>query len=363
MLYRIRSRALTNIIISIYFLFGFFGISYAKEPIYYEGENFILGVSQWFSSGKTSWDQFATETSSLQGITVGNETGTLETTSSQFTKTTYDNIESNVLEIAGELMMPEWFFIRGRFGLGDIEDTTLISNIQSTIQQTLTPTENTNSDTLIQINNNSESGLINSTTELNLNQDIKGDNLYYFDLDFGLTLWSSSKKGKSNIRAFTGFQRWEEEYILRLNTVTSCLSGDTFIQFCNFENFISNKLLFNSIKLGVEGKIAFNSFFLIRGTASYIPYSDIEYEEIGEANNITTNTTQKSEFGRDGSGTGYNFKIVADYEILPLLFLSVGYQFWRMEANDNVEGIPDSFPIGNLEIERQGFTLGASFRY
>ncbi len=247
--------------------------------------------------------------------------------------------------------MPNWYFIGASFGFGDIDKGALKLDNKATIQSTTTFSDESSEQS-------------SDTSELSAQIDIDSGDLQYFNLDFGATLWSSSKKGKNKIQAFAGYQRWAEEYIQRSNIIlTNCVSGDTLLQNCNIESFISNELLFNSIRLGLNGKATFNEFFQISGSVSYIPYSNIEYEEIGESNNSTTNTTSKSEFDRDGTGTGYNFKISIDYEILPLLFLSAGYKFWKIKAKDKVEGTSDSFPLDGLEIERQGFTLGASFRY
>jgi hypothetical protein len=323
---------LIKLAIFVFFLFFSFSVAHAQQDLY-QGHNFSIGISGWFSSGQTDWNHDATASSSL----LGNPSSEL----------TYEDVDSNVIELNAEFNMPNRFFVRGDVGFGSFSDGRLIDDDFLTTSST--------------------GDFLASRTF----SDIDDDGLWYFDLDFGYTIWTDSYQGKSMLRAFVGYQRWEEEYVAKGITYDTCTVGGSLLGICLpagstlalGEKVISNKVEWDSIKLGLEGKFTFWEKLGIEASAVFIPYSDMHNEDI---HHLRTDLLQPG-FVMDGTGIGYNFEIAATYEVLPNLFLSAGYQFWKIESDGDIEvrGISGTsvFPLNDLDSERDGATVGLSFRY
>lgn len=318
--------------IPIFFIFFNFSNASAQQDLY-QGHNFAVGISGWFSSGQTYWNHDASASSTL----LGNPSSEL----------TYEHVDSNVIELSTEFNMPNRFFVRGNVGFGNFDDGRLIDD------DFLTTT--------------STGDFLASRTF----SDIDDDGLWYFDLDFGYTIWNDSYNGKSMLRAFVGYQRWEEEYVAKGITYDTCTVGGALLGICLpagstlslGEKVISNKVEWDSIKLGLEGKMTFWKKLGIEASAVFIPYSDMHNKDI---HHLRTDLIQPG-FVMDGTGIGYNFEIAATYEVLHNLFLSAGYQFWKIESDGDIEvrGISGTsvFPLNDFDSERDGATVGLSFRY
>ncbi len=326
------SKLFVKLAISVLFLFSFLSIANAQQELY-NGYNFSVGISGWFSSGQTDWNHDASSSSSL----LGNPSSEL----------TYEDVDSNVIELTAEFNMPNRFFIRGDVGFGSFDDGRLIDDDFLTTSTT--------------------GDFLASRTF----SDIDDDGLWYFDLDVGYTIWKDAYNGKSMIRAFIGYQHWEEEYAAKGITYNVCTVGGALLGIClpagstlsEGETVISNKVEWDSVKLGLEGRTTLWKKLGIEASAVFIPYSDMHNEDI---HHLRTDLAQPS-FVMDGTGIGYNFEISANYEVLPNLFLSAGYQFWKIESDGDIEvrGTTGAsvFPLNDLDSERDGATVGLTFRY
>ncbi len=318
--------------ISVVFIFSYISIANAQNAIY-EEHNFVVGISGWFSSGQTDWNHDASSSSSI----LGNPSSEL----------TYEDVDSNVIELNAEFNMPNRFFIRGDIGFGSFDDGRLIDDDFLTTTTT--------------------GDFLASRTF----SDIDDDGLWYLNLDVGYTLWTDDYEGKSRVRAFIGYQRWEEEYTAKGITFDTCTVGGALLGICSAagttaflgETVISNKVEWNSVRLGLEGKVTLLQKLGLEASAVFIPYSDMHNEDI---HHLRTDLAQPG-FVMDGTGIGYNFEIAATYEVLPNLFLSAGYQFWKIESDGDIEvrgtTSTSTFPLNDLDSERDGATVGLSFRY
>ncbi len=332
MSYRLFAKISAKLTISILFCLTCFSNANAQQDVY-QGHNFVVGVSGWFSSGQTDWNHDASSSSAL----LGNPSSEL----------TYEDVDSNIIELTAELNMPNRFFVRGDLGFGTFDDGRLIDDDFLTTATT--------------------GDFLASRTF----SDIDEDGLWYFTADFGYTLWTDPYEGKSTIRAFIGYQRWEEEYSAKGITYETCTVGGTLLGICSpagttlalDQKVISNKVEWNSVRLGVDGKMTLWNSLGLEFSAVFIPYADMHNEDI---HHLRTDLAQPG-FVMEGTGIGYNFKIAANYELLPNIFISAGYQFWKIESDGDIEvrGVTSTtaFPLNDLDSERDGATVGISFRY
>ncbi len=326
------SRFFNKLAVSIFFVFFNFSIANAQQNIY-EGHVFSAGISGWFSSGQTDWNHDASSSSAL----LGNPSSEL----------TYEDVDSNVIELNAEFNMPNGYFIRGDLGFGSFDDGRLIDDDFLTTTTT--------------------GDFLASRTF----SDIDEDGMWYFNLDAGYTLWSDPYEGTSMIRVFMGYQRWEEEYVAKGITYDTCTVGGALLGICSAagtqlalgQTVITNKVEWDSVRLGLEGKATLWKRLGIEASAVFIPYSNMHNEDI---HHLRTDLSQPG-FVMDGTGIGYNFDIAATYEVLPNIFLSAGYQFWKMESDGDIAVRSTTgssvFPLNDLDSERDGATVGLSFRY
>ena len=123
-------------------------------------------------------------------------------------------------------------------------------------------------------------------------------------------MWSDPANKNSRVRAFVGYQHWEEDYTAKGLTYDTCAVGGFLLSIrlpagtsiFSGEAAISNKVKWDSVRLGVEGKTTLGKVFSIEALGVFIPYSDMHNEDI---HHLRVDLQQPG-FVMDGTGIGFN---------------------------------------------------------
>ena len=311
---------------------SFCGKATANELLIQE-TNFIVGMSGWISSGETDWNHDASSSS----IYLGNPSS----------KLSYEDVDSNIIEFSVEAIIASDYFIRGNLGFGGIDDGTLIDDDFLTTSTT---------------------GDFLASRSFS---DIGDDGIWFLNFDVGYTLWTEPANQNSRIKVFAGYQHWEEDYNATGLTYDVCTVGGALLGICSpagtsffpGESVISNKVEWDSLRLGVEAEKKFGKSFSVEVSAIFIPYSDMHNEDI---HHLRTDLAQPG-FVMNGTGMGYNLEFTASYEVISNLLLSAGYKYWSLESDGDIEvrGMSASrvFPLNDLNSVRKGVTIGLSYKF
>ena len=292
-----------------------------------------LGISTWLSSGETDWNHDASPTSSL----LGNPSSEL----------IYEDLKSNIIELEARLELPNRYFARGNYGFGSINEGRLVDD------DYLSPT----------------GALLFSTEERfsRTHSNIDSDNVWYLNFDFGKRL-IRSKRGW--VGGFIGFQHWEENVVGQSIKTIEC--PNTLL--CNpvgsvtniEEKVISNSVVWNSIKIGLDVEYRVNRRISISGQLAYIPLAIMDNDDI---HHLRTDLQQNPSFKMEGKGSGLNFKTLARVRLIGDFFLTAGFRYWKLTVNDEewknytVSGEDTIANLNNFDSVRFGTILGLSYRF
>ena len=302
-----------------------------------------LAIGTWISTGETSWNHDASGTSSI----AGNPTSEL----------IYEDIESQIIEIEGEIKLPHQVFLRTQFGFGTINDGRLVDDdFVSAAGATSF--------------NASQSGAHRiSRTHSN----IDGDDMWYLNLDLGLKLWTS-KNNAHFTRVFIGYQHWQEKVVATGVEQIECTSFGGGNPFCNSpgtvtnsgQKVITNKVRWDSLRIGWEGSFRYSKKFRFDADLAYIPISRLLNQDI---HHLRTDLQQDPSFEMDGTGSGYNLEASLKYSLTKKLFLSAGYRYWKIKVSDGnwkdlpVVGTQTTANLNNLSSSRQGVTAQIEYLF
>jgi hypothetical protein len=279
-----------------------------------------IGVRYWLSTGKTSSSHDASSQDCF-GVPCGNPTSTL----------TYDNLDAHTVELYARKGFDQGWFLKGNAGIGVIPNGTLVDQ-DFVVTQFL---------------------VFETTSGLS-------GKMYYGTIDVGREIW---KRGNSTLGLFVGYHHWNE----RLDVRGFSNTQNGFFVFLDEpgENVptIRNEQTWNSTRVGLElndvrGRTRF------RGELVLVPYAKYRNEDshflrddLGPTPNVIAS----------GRGRGYQVEVEVRRSFPQLLDLEFGlaYRLWRLSSkkgNMTFAG-EDSFPVSELESERQGvmFTISKSW--
>jgi len=295
-----------------------------------ENQNISLGFSTWISSGETH----------LGLLSTGDETFYDE--GSVVSDLLWENLDSAIIQFDTELKLKKNFFLYADYGFNSI------ASIYLTDKDFLT----TGTEFSKSIHNNGS-----------------GD-LWYLNLHLGRNLIESKNK-KMAIRGFTGYQRRTEE-------MYATGPASEFIFFGFDVTFLdptgpNQKALtwnysFNSIKLGLDGKLALTDKVEFSGLITYIPYANLNAKDFHHLREGTSLEDAGSPFVTwDGSGDGFYFAGDISYQSHQNLTLSAGYRYWRLSSEDNKttfyagDGTENSVSRSSeFDSKRYGYTFAAT---
>lgn len=301
---------------------------------------FEVGVGTWVSFGRTKWDHDA----SPVDPNFGNPTSELD----------YKDTRSIVAELQGKLTFDDWLFFRASAGYGGIDDGTLVDDdYVSALGATAFGT--------------SVSGPHRfSRTE----SDIDDDYLWYVNVDVGTTLLRFAEN-RGAVRTFLGYQHWREKYVARGVNQLECTAVGTLCSAPGTIAFpgipaITNRVDWDSLKLGVETDVPIFSWLTFQLGAAYIPLAVLSNEDI---HHLRSDLRQDPSFSMTGTGQGYNLEAGARVRVVENLYVSTGVRYWELFVDDGewrnhpVVGAPSTVNLNELRSRRYGITFLVSHTF
>ncbi|HIB42688.1 MAG TPA: hypothetical protein EYO37_01705 [Nitrospina sp.] len=309
-----------------------------EKKRFYKSQKLSLSIGLWISTGKTSWNHDSSGSSTV----AGNPTSEL----------TYEDLDSNIIELEAELRLPRKVFLRTQFGFGAINSGRLVNDdFVSAAGATFFSATQTGEHRI-------------SRTF----SDIGDDSLWYLNLDLGYTL-RVSRTGQGFLRGFVGYQHWQEKAVAKGLEQIECTSVGNF---CNAvgtisnvgEKVITNEVRWDSLRIGLEGSHWFNRKLRFDIDLAFIPFSSLLNQD---THHLRTDLQQDPSFEMDGTGTGYNIAASLKYQFTKGLSFSAGYKYWEIEVSDGtwknfpVTGSQTVATLNDLFSYRHGLT--AKFEY
>ena len=296
-----------------------------------ENQNISLGFSTWISSGETHVGLLSTgdRTFYTEGAIVSD--------------VLWEKLDSTMIQFDSELKLKKKFFLYADYGFNSITSIYL-----------------------------TDKDFLTTGTEFSksIHSNGSGD-LWYLNLHLGRNL-IESKNQKGEIRGFAGYQRRTEE-------MHATGPASEFIYFGFDVTFLdptgpNQKALtwnysFNSIKLGIDGKLAITDALQISGLMTYIPYANLNMKDFHHLREGTSAEDAASPFlFLNGSVNGFNFEGSLDYQLHRNWILSAGYRYWELSSEENKttfyfgDGSNDSTSRkSNIYSKRYGSTLAVMF--
>ena len=285
----------------------------------YKNSRVSLAIGSWISRGETSWNHDASGTSSV----AGNPTSEL----------TYEDLDSQVIEVEVDLKLPNRVFLRSQFGFGSISNGRLVDD----------DFVNSTGATFFGA---SQSGAHRISRTFS---DVDDDSMWYLNLDLGFKIWAS-KNNLNFTRFFMGYQHWEEKVAATGIEQVECSSVGNF---CNSpgtitnkgQKIISNEAKWDSLRVGWEGFYHYGEKLRFDINLAYIPISKVLNRD---THHLRADLQKNPSFEMDGTGTGYNLEADIKYFLTKSLLLSTGYKYWKVKVSD---GTWKNFPVVGNQTE------------
>lgn len=290
---------------------------------------FTGGISGWLlSQGQTKW-------------------------SHDFSRLTYKDDSTNIMELSGQATFLKRWFARGDFGYGIMGNGTLTDDDFS-----------------------SANGPLESRTTSN----ITGNNLWYMNGDVGAKLIQLPNH-RGSIGFFTGIQYWRQQYEASGVVQTACNPGTPPL--CNPANIgqdlapgekaITNTTTWISWRLGVEGDYRVTRKFSLEGKFAFKPITSLSNDDIHhlrqQAGPTLPALQQDPSFRMTGTGIGADADVGASYMVTPRFSINLGYRIWW---NHLTNGKVTVYPVGaaastinlnEFQTYRHGVTLGLRYTF
>jgi hypothetical protein len=273
-----------------------------------------IGVRYWVGSGMTT----SSHDASNFDPALGNPTSTL----------TYDQLDSQTLELYARKRFLEHWFVKGNVGLGTIPNGRFVDQDFFAGQALFLETV---------------SGL--------------SGKLYYGSIDVGRAI---GRSGNSTFGLFVGYQHWNE----RLDAYGFSNTNNALFVFTQTlgDNVpvISNEQTWDSLRIGAEmtstrGRTRFHV------DLAFVPYAKYRNEDshwlrqdtLGPAPNVIAT-------GR-GMGGQIDVELRRSFPEYFGLELGVGYRYWKLYSTSGTMTFGgESFTVTDLVSERQGVTFTIS---
>ncbi len=328
---------------------GLAGLMFAHSAVSSEwrtklqtGPKMTVGIKVWDSQGEMTWSHNA----SPQDPTLGNPTSRL----------TYQDIDSTVAEITGHIELPQRFYLELVWGSGDIDEGSLadedfLSAFGAQFFGTTQSGEHLFSRTVSHVNDT---------------------DLHYYSLKLGRNVFDRQDR-RGGIGLFGQLQFWSEQTRAVGIRQTVCTSPNILCAPAGFVGFndttvIKNDVDWRSLFIGVDGYYHLNNKFTVSGTLAYSPLTKVENEDI---HFLRSDLAQNPSFKLDGEGETLNAEVNLSYQFTANFAGHAGLRYWKARIDNEAAGW-SAFPAGGgqefadlneLESERKGVTLGASYSF
>ena len=287
---------------------------------------FTGGISGWLlSQGQTKW-------------------------SHDFSRLTYKDDSTNIVELSGKAAFSKRWFARGDFGYGMMGNGTLVDDDFS-----------------------SANGPLESRTTSN----ITGNNLWYVNGDVGATLVHFPNQ-RGTMGFFTGIQYWRQQHEASgvvqtvCNPVTPlCNPANTGRDLAPGQKAITNTTTWVSWRLGVEADYHVTRKFSLEGKFAFKPVTSLSNDDIHhlrqQAGATVPALQQDPSFRMTGTGIGADVDMGANYMVTSRFSINLGYRFWwNHVANGKVTVYPvgaaaSSINLNEFQTYRHGMTLGVRY--
>ena len=292
-----------------------------------------VGVSTWLSQGHTKWSHDAS--SPINNF--GNPTSELE----------HKELWSHVVQLDGQATFRNGVFGRTQFGYGRINEGTLIDDDYASGQVLASRTESEVTDMA----------------------------LWYINADVGIEVFRFAGD-RGIVRAFLGYQHWEEEVVAR--GVTQLVSNATACAAIGIpcspvgtvtnvgQKAVTNHVTWDSFRIGLEGAFQITRQVSVEGHTAFIPYTHLYNEDM---HHLRADLRQDPSFSMSGSGIGVDAEAAFSYRILPPLSFNVGFRFWWLRVEDGtwvnypVSSPPSTANLNEFESARYGTTVGLAYEF
>lgn len=273
--------------------------------------------------------------------------------SHDFSRLTYKDDSTNIMELSGQATLSKRWFVRGAFGYGIMANGTLVDDDFS-----------------------SANGQLESRTTSN----ITGNDLWYMNGDVGAKLIQLPNH-RGTIGFFTGIQYWRQQHEASgvvqtvCNPVTPlCNPANTGQDLAPGQKAITNTATWISWRLGVEGDYRVTRRFSLEGKFAFKPITSLSNDDIHHLRQQSGGPTlpalqQDPSFRMTGTGIGADVDVGASYMVTPRLSINLGYRFWW---NHVADGKVTVYPVGaaastinlnEFQSYRHGMTLGLQYTF
>jgi len=289
---------------------------------------FTGGISGWLlSQGQTKWNH-------------------------DFSRLTYKDDSTNIMELSGQATLSKRWFARGAFGYGIMGNGTLVDDDFS-----------------------SANGPLESRTTSN----ITGNNLWYMNGDVGARLIQLPYH-RGTIGFFTGIQYWREQHEASgvvqnvCNPVTLlCNPANTGQDLAPGQKAITNTATWISWRLGVEGDYRVTRKLTLEGKFAFKPITSLSNDDIHHLRQQAVPPLpalqQDPSFHMTGTGIGADADVNASYLVTPRFSINLGYRFWWNHVKDGdvtqfaVGAAPITVNLNEFQTYRHGVTLGLRYTF
>lgn len=277
--------------------------------------------------------------------------------SHDFSRLTYKDDSTNVVEVSGRAMFLKRWFVRGDFGYGVMGGGTLVDEDFSSP---------------------------NGPLELSTNSKITGNNLWYVNGDVGMKV-AQFPDSRGSVGVFTGVQYWRQQHEATgvVQTVCNpsiliplCNPANTGRDFASEQTSITNTSTWLSWRLGLDADYRLTRKFSIEGKFVFMPVASLRNDDIHHLRTtdvpldpgiVLPALSQDPSFRMTGIGIGADIQASATYMILPRLFASIGYRFWWNRVIDGTitqytrNFGSTSVDLNEFETYRHGVTVGLRY--
>lgn len=292
---------------------------------------FTGGISGWLATqGRTQWNH-------------------------DFSRLTYKDDMTHIVELSGQATFSKRWFVRGNFGYGMMGGGTLVDEDFSSS---------------------------NGPLELSTTSKITGNNLWYLNGDVGMKA-IRFPNSRGTIGFFTGVQYWRQQHeatgvvqTLCNPVLLLCDPANTGQEFAPGRIAITNTSTWLSWRLGVDADYRVTRKFSIEGKFVFMPISSLTNDDIHHLRTtdipiapgfVLPALQQDPSFRMRGVGIGTNVEASATYMIVPRLFASVGYRFWWNRVMDGtLTQYTKTFGSSSVDLNefatyRHGVTVGLRY--
>jgi hypothetical protein len=302
-----------------------------------------VGVTGWFTQGKTEWSHDA----SHLDPDLGNPSSKLK----------YEDVGTNVVELAGKVRFKNRFFLQGNFGFAEIGGGRLTDDDFLSAQGAA----------------NNGASMPGAQRFSRTFSDIGGDDMWYVNADIGF-LAHEFRHNKGFLDLFVGFQYWREKQVanglLQVECTTasspnpsfgcsppgtSSFKGQTVIT--NTVHWTSLKVLGSEIRyqlfprVDIDAKVAF--------LVTWLNNQDVHH--------LRTDLAQNPSFKMTGVGIGTNADLNVRVMLVQRLYLSGGYRLWWTRVTDGdwkiygADGSSAGANLNEFQTLRHGPTVGLTY--